>query len=191
MGSFSNTVFSILLGWLQILVSMIWSALTEKDGHSFLEFIGNHWLILAAVLCAIGLAADFTVYLFRWQPYKVWKTFRKRIRNRREEKQAALNQEEENISEPSFHFSSGPETEDENEHAEAPAADMMQEDEIGSRRRPVNRRRNRFRMEHLLGEDPEEGSFHYASPQPIIDQKEAYHSPVYPEKWTGSRNQES
>ena len=57
-------------------------------------------------------------------------------------------------------------------------------------RRPANRRRNRLRIDQLLGEDSEDG-FHYSPPQPMIDQKEAYQPPVYPEKWTGSRNQDS
>lgn len=208
MGSFSNTVFSILLGWLQILVSMIWSALTAKDGHSFLQLIGDHWILIAAVLCLIGLAADFAVYLFRWQPYKVWKTFWNRNRKERKEKQGMENQAA-GQEEESFHFGAGPvsgsgHTEEadlekwsdpETEREENAASPLITRNgysvpEDSPYRRPANRRRNRLRIDQLLGEDSEEG-FHYSAPQPMIDQNEAYQPPVYPEKWTGSRNQES
>ncbi len=208
MGSFSNTVFSILLGWLQILVSMIWSALTAKDGHSFLQLIGDHWILIAAVLCLIGLAADFAVYLFRWQPYKVWKSFWNRNRKDRKEKQGMENQAA-GQEEESFHFGAGPvsgsgHTEEadlekwsdpEPEREENAASPLITRNgysvpEDSPYRRPANRRRNRLRIDQLLGEDSEEG-FHYAPPQPMIDQHEAYQPPVYPEKWTGSRNQKS
>ncbi len=83
MGSFFNTVFSILLGWLQGLVSMIWNAFTLREGESFLQYIGKNWIVIAAILCAAGLALDFTVYIFRWEPYKVWQTAWRRMRNNR------------------------------------------------------------------------------------------------------------
>ena len=81
MGSFANTVFSLLLGWLQTVTSVIWSALTGKNSESFLQFIGKNWILIAAVLCIAGVVIDFLVYLFRWEPYKVWKSFWKKIRN--------------------------------------------------------------------------------------------------------------
>ena len=65
MGSFANTVFSILLGWLQGLVAMIWSALTAEGGDAFLQFIAKNWIIITIFLCAVGVAADFIVYFFR------------------------------------------------------------------------------------------------------------------------------
>ena len=75
MGSFANTLFRIMLGWLQGIVSAIWNLFTSEKGGSFLEWIGKHWIILAAVLCIIGLAVDLGVYLIRWKPFKVWKSF--------------------------------------------------------------------------------------------------------------------
>ena len=80
MGSFANTVFSIMLGWLQALVSMIWSALTTKEGETLFQYIGNNWIAISVLVCAIGLIADFLVYFFRWAPYKVWRTFFRRLR---------------------------------------------------------------------------------------------------------------
>lgn len=83
MGSFANTLFTILLGWLQGAVSAVWSAFTSEKGNGFLTWIGDHWILLAGILCIIGLAADLGVYLMRWKPLKVWKSFL--FRNRDEE----------------------------------------------------------------------------------------------------------
>ena len=211
MGSFANTVFSALLGWLQILISMIWSAFTSEDGSSFLQFIGNNWIWIAAVLCATGLIADFAVYFFRWQPYKVWKTFLRHLRGK-DEASAAENEEEDRPrTEVVFRFSSNraaeraEETGDGLERWQEPEP-VHEEPEIRGTvtkagyivpedspyRRPVNNRRNRrIRINSLLGDPDEEEGFHYFAPRPVIDQKEAYRAPVYPEKWTGSRDEDS
>ena len=85
MGSFANTLFTILLGWMQGAVSAVWSAFTSEKGSSFLTWIGDHWIVLAGILCLIGLAADLCVYLMRWKPMKVWKSFLFRGRDEREE----------------------------------------------------------------------------------------------------------
>ena len=85
MGSFANTLFTILLGWMQGAVSAVWSAFTSEKGSSFLTWIGDHWIVLAGILCVIGLAADLCVYLMRWKPMKVWKSFLFRRRDDEEE----------------------------------------------------------------------------------------------------------
>ena len=51
-------------------------------------------------------------------------------------------------------------------------------------------RRRRFRVS-LLGDSQDDGEIHYYAPRPMIDQKDAYNAPVYPEKWTGSREEDS
>ena len=83
MGSFANTLFVILLGWIQGAVSAVWSAFTNAKGESFLTWIGRHWLPVAGILCLAGLAADLCVYILRWKPFRVWKSFL--TRNREEE----------------------------------------------------------------------------------------------------------
>lgn len=80
MGSFANSLFKIMLGWLQTAVSSVWSAFTSDNGSSLFNWIGQHWIMTAAVLCCAGLAADLCVYLLRWKPYKVWKSFFSRQR---------------------------------------------------------------------------------------------------------------
>ena len=85
MGSFANTLFTIMLGWVQSTTAAIWSALTTENGSSFLQWIGRNWLVLAAVLCVTGLVVDFGIYLVRWRPMRVWKSFFSRIRSGGEE----------------------------------------------------------------------------------------------------------
>ena len=46
-----------------------------EDGSSVFNWIGRHWILLAGILCVIGLVTDLCVYIFRWKPYKVWKSF--------------------------------------------------------------------------------------------------------------------
>ena len=85
MGSFANTLFTIMLGWIQTAASAIWSAFTTENGGSFLQWIGRNWIVLAAVLCAAGLILDLGIYLLRWRPIKVWKSYFNRLRHRKEE----------------------------------------------------------------------------------------------------------
>ena len=75
MGSFANSLFTILLGWLQSAVSAVWTAFTSEKGNSLFTWIGKHWIFLAAILCVIGLGADLCVYIFRWKPFRTWKSF--------------------------------------------------------------------------------------------------------------------
>ena len=83
MGSFANTLFRVMLGWLQGIVSAVWSAFTSEKGGSLLTWIGKYWIPIAAVLCIIGLVSDLGIYIVRWKPYKVWKSFF--FRNKEEE----------------------------------------------------------------------------------------------------------
>lgn len=46
-------------------------------------------------------------------------------------------------------------------------------------------RRRRILIQQLFGE-AEEGQPYYDPPKPVIDQREAYHQPVYPRNWKGN-----
>ena len=75
MGSFANSLFKIMLGWVQGAASAVWSAFTNENGTSFFDWIGRNWILIAAVLCIIGLGVDLCVYIFRWKPFRVWKSY--------------------------------------------------------------------------------------------------------------------
>jgi hypothetical protein len=84
MGSLANTLFTLLLGWVQAAASSIWSAFTTENGGSFFRWIGRNWIILAVILCVIGLIVDLGIYLFRWRPLRVWKSYFNRLRHKEE-----------------------------------------------------------------------------------------------------------
>ena len=81
MGSFANSLFTLMLGWLQSAASALWSALTNEGKGSFFQWIGRSWPVIVVILCVIGLAVDLGVYLLRWRPFKVWKSFFARMRH--------------------------------------------------------------------------------------------------------------
>ena len=230
MGSFANTVFSILLGWLQGLISIIWSALTDKGGESFFQFIGDNWIKITLILCAVGLIADFAVYFFRWAPYKVWRTFWRHLKGRKDgtnernsDRETApafpgrreyapadcfTDPDEETVyrEEPRSYRTAYVDTEEPDElqrwrdgEPETVEPDIPAEitkagysvPADSPYRNPDSRgRRRRFRVS-LLGDSRDEGEIHYFAPRPMIDKKDAYNAPVSPEKWTGSREEDS
>lgn len=75
MGSFANSLFKLMLGWLQGAVSAVWSAFTSENGSSLFNWIGRYWILIAGILCLIGMVADICVYILRWKPFRVWKGF--------------------------------------------------------------------------------------------------------------------
>lgn len=229
MGSFANTVFSLLLGWLQTLTSVIWSALTDKGSESFFEFIGKNWLIITILLSSFGLITDFIVYLYRWEPYKVWRSAWRKLRYKEEgggtaeeELTEAVNntcepegtesnrkknkpvyaeqnhdkgsldrcrespQEEENRYVPEEVTNAGYHVPYNSPYKRPSDNAGIQEETDRSPRSETGHRRRR--LNSFLG-DQEEEMFHYFAPKPIIDEKEAYHTPVYPERWNDRKEQ--
>lgn len=75
MGQFTNTLFQVLLGWVQNIVSALWQLIVSPDGSGGLRWLLDHWLALVILLCVAGGLIDFVVYLIRWQPYRVWRSF--------------------------------------------------------------------------------------------------------------------
>ena len=71
MGTFADSLFTVLMSWVRALVSGIW-ALFTSDHTTVLEFFGKNWLAIAAVIVAAGLVIDWIIWLLRWQPYHLW-----------------------------------------------------------------------------------------------------------------------
>ena len=78
MGMFANTLFSVLLGWVQTAASWLWSLVTNTSVSAWLRWLLDYWLALVILLCLAGAVVDFAVYFFRWQPYRVWGKFLRR-----------------------------------------------------------------------------------------------------------------
>ena len=74
MGSFANGVFTMLLGWVSGVARFVWNLFSSEGGGGLWQWIGKHWIPLVGILCGIGLVFDLVVYVFRWEPFRVWRT---------------------------------------------------------------------------------------------------------------------
>lgn len=79
MGQFANALFKGLLGWVQAVVSGLWRLITSSDTSAWLRWMLDNWLPLLLLLCAAGLVIDLLVYILRWQPYRMWGGFLRRM----------------------------------------------------------------------------------------------------------------
>ena len=79
MGSFANSVFNMLLGWIRAAASSLWGALTGR-GEDFLTWIGENWLAVTIAICAVCTLIDVVVHILRWRPHRVWASFFRRLR---------------------------------------------------------------------------------------------------------------
>ena len=75
MGNFANTLFSVLLGWVQSAVSWLWQLVGADGASGLMGWVLDNWLLLTIALCLVGVAVDVVIYLIRWQPYRVWHSF--------------------------------------------------------------------------------------------------------------------
>ena len=247
MSGFANTVFTLLVGWFQTVVSLIWSGLTDKNGNNLFTWIGNHWIVIVVILCAIGSVVDLSVYIARWKPFDVIRSYFERKKGkispentvpaRETESKYSRTQETDhepapvrngyrplfasNQSSPDVYAEPFPEyipdnsvdvrdtdpllqepSEYRNEFPKhevpadspyrRPLADLpspAEHDTVPEKESrehvqdsSVRPRRRRINVSELFG-NPEEDMIHFEPPKPMIDQAEAYHTPVYPRNW--------
>ncbi len=96
MNGFTNTVLSLLLGWVRSFFNAVWSLLSSDGGGSFVSFLRANWKIVFLVLCVGGFVVDRVIYFIRWRPYYVWGSKRRYRRMRREARKAGPAPEAEN-----------------------------------------------------------------------------------------------
>jgi len=72
MNSFTNSILSLLLGWLRTLLNAARDFITSDSGAVFFDFFRHNWRVLFLVLCLGGFALDILVYLIRWRPSPIW-----------------------------------------------------------------------------------------------------------------------
>ena len=80
MNGYLTSALSAMLGWVRGLASSVWQIISGENTGSLLRYIAEHWKGILLILCIVGVAADFVVYLLRWQPYKVWSSFLRRLK---------------------------------------------------------------------------------------------------------------
>ncbi|MBP3637813.1 MAG: hypothetical protein J6K13_09700 [Clostridia bacterium] len=79
MGSFANSMFSVLLGWIRTASGWVWDTIIVGEDGGLIGWIGENWLGLIIALCVICMAVDAVIHLLRWRPYKVWASFFRRL----------------------------------------------------------------------------------------------------------------
>ena len=155
MGLFANTLFSILLGWVQTAASWLWGLVTNTDVNAWVAWVVDNWLAMVILLCIGGVATDFVVYLFRWQPYRVWGSFLRRWRQQHEPPEPEAQQP---VLQRQWLYADGTTQVEDVPVPQAPAEQEPSE-QLNTPIRPVRRAVRR------------------AAPE------QAYHQPVYPPQW--------
>ena len=89
MGSFANSIFNLLLGWVRAAARSLW-ALVAGEGGNFFTWMGENWLALTVAICVVCTVIDVIIHVIRWRPHKVWASFLRRItgREKRQEQRA-------------------------------------------------------------------------------------------------------
>ena len=84
MGSFANSMFSVLLGWVRGAADWAWKVLFNEEDGGLISWIGNNWVGLIIALCIICMAVDIIVHLLRWRSHRVWISFFRRLMGKEE-----------------------------------------------------------------------------------------------------------
>ena len=178
MGSFANTLFSALLGWVKGAVSWLWQLIVGSGEGGLLGWLTENWLPLTVLICVLGVVIDLVVYLLRWQPYRVWRSFMNRDKEAEE-----LPLEGEGEEALQWLYANGETVEEPLQPSlpEMPSpTDMPQAAPAQSVQRVIPARRRRRvdgEMEYVL---PATG-----------DAQQGYHQPYYPPQWrTRDENQD-
>ena len=82
MGGYAEFCIKNLFGWLKSFVQQIWTLISNQKGNNLLSWIGENWKGAFLALCVTGAVIDLLVYLFRWEPVKVWKSYFRRKKTR-------------------------------------------------------------------------------------------------------------
>ena len=219
MGTLANSVFQAMLGWIRALCVQVWTTASSPDSATLLTWIGAHWKGMTLILCAAGLILDLMIYLIRWQPYRAWRSFFLRRRNRREmreeepeeepmampvaavsamrmERQAPWREEASPAPEDEEPEEDGPIYRDDSSEEFPEEATDGQEPETWSRNEPEGttaafEQAILPRKRRRVSRLFSEGDETPSAPDELIDRYAAYRRPVYPRSWkTGEGDEE-
>jgi len=171
MGSFANTLFSVLLGWVQSAAAWVWQLFATDGEGGMLGWLMDNWLPLAVLVCVLGLLIDLVVYLIRWQPYRVWRS-RMHREDAVEEAILPLDDEEESLQ---WLYANGETVEEPHQplqDAAAPQEEPRLQTPVKGPQRVIPARRRRAA----------DGSVEYVLPSGGNEQQ-GYHQPYYPPQW--------
>lgn len=179
MGSFANTLFSALLGWVKETVSWLWQLIVGSGEGGLLGWLMANWLPLTVLICALGVLIDLVVYLFRWQPYRVWRSF------------FSCHQEEEELPEEEYPqeealqwvYANGA-------RVEEPPQPLLPEEMLQAEETPVSPyARPVQRVIPARRRRSTDGEMEYVLPS-TGDGQQGYHQPYYPPQWRTQDDQQ-
>ena len=159
MNGFATGVLSALLSWVRGIASQLWALWYAPDGLG--GWLTTNWKALVIVLLVVGTVVDIVVYLLRWRPIEVWKSFFRRLRHPRMPAAA--------------------------EEAELPAAPAPVEEEPAPA--PAEERqpsRLRQRLQTLMASFVDDDTPAYGIPRrgpEQVSKEDAFHKPYVPPKW--------
>ena len=216
MGSLANTVFTFLTGWSRTAISALWSLFTGEYKGGLFRWVGEHWLLLAGILCLIGMTVDILVYMNNkrkkngiqepvfavktpdekdYTPSEELSYMDEVSFSRWEDKGQPAEEQAVRENTPSIVTAAGyvvPEDSPYRRPAEpgAPRMEMMKENTPSIKTTmKTSRRRTRINVGDLFS-SPEEEIIEFEAPQHLIDRNQAYRKPVYPRNWKQDGNQE-
>lgn len=172
MGSFANTLFSVLLGWVQSAVSWLWHLVSSDGAGGLMSWVLENWLLLVILLCGAGVLIDLAVYLLRWQPYRVWRSFWQRVRGMEDEdEQPVMAPQEEQVQ---WVYATGLRVSEEIPVVQDQPSerDMQLQSPVKPVQRVIPARRRRAA----------DGAVEYVLPG-SENARQAYHQPYYPPQW--------
>lgn len=82
MNAFADWLFSALFGWMGSAANGAWNALVNARG-GISTFFSKYWLVLLLIVLLAGTVLDYAVWLVRWRPYLVWRSWISRRLRRR------------------------------------------------------------------------------------------------------------
>lgn len=183
MGSFANSILTLLLGWLQRTAAFLWEVATQEYEGGIISGLGAHWLYVTVVLCLIGMTVDMVVYLIRWRPLEVWRSFFRRINGRKNNNTGRRRLIRRWV------YADGSSVEEqvgEVTAEEAVPADPVIEETKRPRRRAAKLMEAKKQLHLaalLIGDDKDEQPIFYQPAPPARNKAEAFQKPCYPPGW--------
>lgn len=198
MGGFANSALNLLLGWVRGAAQWLWQLIESPNGSALINWLSKHWLAAVIVLCVVGVLADFVIYLFRWRPDQVWRSFFRRMAHRSPRvAQSVASQDklrqwiyDEEAAQPADESVTDVQPEQTQAEQSVQQAQPVQSGQPvqpaqpAERRRRADRHRARNTLSRLLSTDDDADTFVGAyKPSIPVDSKQTLNEPYYPPQW--------
>ncbi len=100
MNAFADSLLSVLLSWVKGAAKGIFDFFTSDSSGNFYTWLGDHWLILAALLCVGGVIADYTVWILRYRPFARTGSRKRKKKDRRFDRELFISGYEDRVEVP-------------------------------------------------------------------------------------------